>query len=296
MAARDWNAFCTDLVPKLLTDWGAGDLAETIGADMLSRTTAFAQSGWDARDVLRGPFIEETYNHEPSAAPLTLLAAVGVIVRCSLLEEAHAHGPVSSEGIKTITTIAAGPLSEWLNLNYNVDSGPPAGVFSGLDVRWPRAWRAISALAEVPDGGRASYRLPDAPIPELPSPSELVEAGTGSDGGIVLSGIDPGFDEGAIGVLRPDGPEFVVVSSLSRLSRNVDKMMRMIELILARGGSILTTNLLIRPKEVHVRRDPLIAPDGHAPRAGLANEDRLSGLHRKVIRQVLQSIEAAEPG
>ncbi len=293
MTDLDWHAFCTDLVPTLLSEWGAVDVAEKVGADLQARAESFARSGADARDVLRAPFIEETYDHEPFEAPLSLCTAVCVVVRCSLLEETHAHGPVSSGGIKSLTMAAAAPLNRWLNENYVSEKGPPAGVFEGLDVRWPRAWTVLEALARTNDQGWMPYRLPEVPRPPLPDAHEVVRAADASNGGVVLSGIERAFDQAAIGMLGQASPDFVaVISSLSRLSRDLDKMMRMMEVLLARGSSILTTNLLIRPGEIHVRRGALVAPDSGEPMAALRDRDRLTGLHREVVASVLRSLDA----
>jgi len=67
-----------------------------------------------ARNVLISPFAEEVAGYEPAASPLELKGAVAVIVRSSLLEEAHTHGPVEAGGIRGITTMAAAPLSHFL--------------------------------------------------------------------------------------------------------------------------------------------------------------------------------------
>jgi hypothetical protein len=44
--------------------------------------------------VLIAPFVEEVAYYEPQSAPLQLRGTVAVVVRGSLLEEAHANGPV----------------------------------------------------------------------------------------------------------------------------------------------------------------------------------------------------------
>lgn len=294
MPTLDWNTYCSEMVPTLLSEWGAEANAEPIGSDMMARAESFAQSGRNARDVLRAPFVEEVASYEPNEAPLSVLAAVCVVVRCSRLEEAHASGVVDDGGIRGLTSMAAAPLSQWLNEHYETELGPPRGVFAELDIRWPRAWAALDAMTRVPDGGRTGFQLPRTPVPPMPGDDELVTARRAPEGrNIVLSGIELGFDEDAIGLLtQADEGGFVTfVANLSRLSRNLDKMLRMLEILLSRGASVLTTNHLIRPGEIHTRRGNLVPPDTLDPMSGMQREDGLTGLHRKTLRSILDSVD-----
>jgi hypothetical protein len=54
--------------------------------------------------VLTAPFAEEIARYEPASSSLALKGTVAVVVRSSLLKEAHAHGPVEAGGIQGITT------------------------------------------------------------------------------------------------------------------------------------------------------------------------------------------------
>jgi len=72
----------------------------------------FRRTTW--RDVLMAPSIEEVYGYEPRDSTLDHLGAVNVVVRNSLLEEAHANGPVTADDIRHMTTAAVAPMSHLL--------------------------------------------------------------------------------------------------------------------------------------------------------------------------------------
>lgn len=288
MADLDWTAFCDDVVPTLLTDFGAPDIAEAAGRDMMERAQSFATSGRDARAVLRAPFVEEVVGYEPAGAPSSALATVCLIVRCSLLEDAHARGIVNDGGIEALTSMAAGALHEWLREHEIHERGPAQGTFAGLEARWPRAWSVLSALARTPlQGGRIALQMPTAPIPELPAGSELFDARRDDMGYVVMSAIEPRFDSRLMEIFAQLSPDYIAAfANLSRLSRDLDKMLRSMEIILSRGSELMTTNHYIRQSEVHTRKGELVAPDSHDFEAMFVHDERLSGVHRKTLREM----------
>lgn len=73
------------------------------------------------------------------------------------------------------------------------------------------------------------------------------------------------------------------VSSLSRISRNSRKQLRVLEFLLAHKARILTTNYLLTSKEVWVRRHDLVKPDSESPMNGFRDLSGLSGSHRKTV-------------
>src|SRR2546425_4301644 len=111
-----FERFCRVIVPGVLTDacHVDQDLATRVGEDILVRAESYAALDDTARDVLISPFAEEVAGYEPADSSLDLKGAVAVVVRSSLLEEAHSHGPVEAGGIEGITTMAAAPLSHFL--------------------------------------------------------------------------------------------------------------------------------------------------------------------------------------
>lgn len=158
----------------------------------------------------------------------------------------------------------------------------------------PAHGRASNAIvAAFSDGGRHSYRLPNAPIPELPPDDQLIDAKESrSDPNInVLSALDPRLDRTLAEQLRIITAEKAVlaISALSRISRNEHKLFWVMEYVLSHKSTIVTTNYMLRPGEVWVRRGTLIKPNSENPYPGISNVEGLSGAHRQVIRSLKPS-------
>jgi hypothetical protein len=295
----DWSALTTEFLPEYLLGEGVEPaVAQALGVEMTQRADSFAASGARARDVLRAPWIEEVTGYEPAEADVPLLAAVTLVVRNSGLEHQHAGGQLGSGAVRDITTLAAGPLLGYLNPRYSYDlAAPPAGVFAGLDDRYPRAWAALGAVLECAGRGeaRAGYRVPAGlPTPALPDEDELLDVDRRDDGQVVFDGIDPRFDQVAMHLLKEvvgGDRDLVYVSHLSRLSRNTEKLLRMLEIILAADVPVLTTNMLLRPNDVWVRQcDAFIAPVSTDPLAGLRELRGLAGSHRKLVASLEEQL------
>ncbi|MEX5712659.1 hypothetical protein AB1484_31445 [Parafrankia sp. FMc6] len=297
--------FCDRALPGMLTEACDVPVEESaaIADDVLQRAEAMAALDQTARQVISAPFFEESFDHDPADASPWLKAVTTVVVRNSALEVPHTRGVVNVGGIKAITTFAAGPLSHLL---ASAPGRLGGGMFGGLAARYPRAWSALEALRGllVDGGGRASCRLPVAASPELPTDDELVDAPTATAAGassgflrqVVCSGIDPRFDRALMAALRTaeTEPGFVfVVSALSRISRNSEKLCRVLEFLLACDARVLTTNCLIAADAVYLRRSHLVRPDSTDPVAGLTDQTGISGVHRKTIQTCLR--QAASP-
>jgi hypothetical protein len=284
--------YCDEVLPDLLTSACEvdEDLARRIGVDVLQRAEALATLSTRHQDVLIAPFVEEVFDHEPLDSPLELKAKVTLVVRNSLLEQAHHDGPLDS-GIVPLTKYAAGPLSHFLAARRREPVGYPGpNPFTGLATRYPRAWACLTALTDgFADGGRQPLHLPTARIPELPTGDEITTtASTHGPAATIFSAIDPRFDQHLIDLLTEATNEGFVLctSALSRYSRNSDKLHRILEYLLAHNATILTTNYLIRPTDVWVRRGTLVKPDSRHPYTGIAQTRGLTGTHRKLTETI----------
>ena len=82
-------------------------------------------------------------------------------------------------------------------------------------------------------------------------------------------------------------------SSLSRFSRDSTVLARLVEYVLAHGGTILTTNFLLRPGEAFSRRSPLIAADSNDPMSAITTA-RLPGLQAKFVRMIQEQLGSHE--
>ena len=224
-------------------------------------------------------------------------AITTLVIRNSQLEDLHASGPVDAGGITAITTSGLGPLSHLIAARRRAlcQAGLAGDPFAGLAATYPRAWSCFAALRTslVSGGGRVGYRLPQAPLPGLPEERELIGAPKAehvelpSDAltAVVLSGIDPRFDHNALQLLQAaqSGDMVIALSGLSRISRNSRKLLRVVEFLLARQATVLTTNYLLTGKEVSVRRRELVQPDSVRPMDGLQNTSGLTGSHKKTV-------------
>jgi hypothetical protein len=296
-----FERFCNVVVPDLLTDvcQVSTELAAQIGEDILARAESYAMLHDPARDVLIAPFAEEVARYEPADSSLQLKGAVAVVVRSSLLEEAHAHGPVDAGGIEGITSLAAPPLSHFLAARRRNPVTVEHNLFADLADAWPRAWACLGAVARAygAGGGRWPYRVPAAPVPELPAAEVEAPAAETRDDAFVLSGIDPRFDQEIVRRMRAaaeSGDAGWLAPSLSRISRHLGKLMQTVEYLLAHDVPILTANYLLRPREAWVRRGELVTVDHENPLAAWRTSRGLSGVHRAMVAGVVERTEAKE--
>jgi hypothetical protein len=291
--------FCRDLLPEMLAGacGVAAPDARLVAEDVLCRSEAAARLDRDSCEILAAPFLEESFSHEPDRASAWMKAITTLVIRNSRLEDLHASGPVNDGGITAITTNGLGPLSHLIAARRGrpLPAGSADDPFEGLAAPYPRAWSCLAALrtALVSGGGRVGYRLPEAPVPGLPEASEVIDAPraehvelpSGALPAVVLSGIDPRFDQNALQLLQvaENGQMVIALSGLSRISRNSGKLLRVVEFFLARQATILTTNYLLTCKEVSVRRRELVRPDSLRPMDGFQNTSGLTGSHRKTV-------------
>lgn len=302
--------YCQELLPELLVSAcavAAGD-AERVAQDVLQRAEALCHLSYRSQEVIAAPFFEESFDHEPAGASFWTKAITTVIIRNGLLEELHADGPVVGSGIKGITTYGLGPVSHLRAARRQspLDLPSSENIFGHLADRYPRAWACLDRLRDLLNsgGGRMGYRPPDAPNPELPNLEEIVEAQaeTGVEipsdkiQAVIFSAIDPRFDRSIYSLLEcalKNSGMIVGVSALSRISRNSDKLLRVLEFLLAYKARVLTTNYLLADGEVWLRKKELVKPDSHNMIAGWKVYKGLSGAHRKTVETYLEELTAS---
>jgi len=298
--------FCREVLPGMLADacGVAAPDAGLVAEDVLSRAEAAARLDRDSCEILAAPFFEESFSHEPDDATGWMKAITTLVIRNSRLEELHANGLVNAGGITVITTYGLGPLSHLISARrrHPLPVATPDDPFAGLAAAFPRAWSCLDALRTslIGGGGRVGYRLPEAPIPDLPDSTEVIDAQLAdhiespSDAftGVIFSGIDPRFDQNALRTLQAAESEELVLglSSLSRISRNSRKLLRVLEFLLAHQAKVLTTNYLLTCKEVWVRRRELVKPESVNPMAGFRNLSGLNGSHKKTLESYIQHL------
>jgi hypothetical protein len=80
------------------------------------------------------------------------------------------------------------------------------------------------------------------------------------------------------------------LSALSKISRNLDKLLRALEFLIAHNATILTTNYMIRGSDVWVRRDSFVKPVSNDLAACLFDSTGLSGAHKKAYEQIAKQL------
>ncbi|MEV5989363.1 recombinase family protein [Streptomyces sp. NPDC052051] len=288
--------FCRSTLPELLTGAGLSDGdAHSVTVDVMRRARMLTALPVDYFDVLVTPFIEEVSQHLPLSAPAWLRAAVVVAVRNSRLEDFHAlGGPLRAADIMAITQAATEPLALLLE-----EPGTPVSnnTLAGLGARYPRAWACLTALSDLmasDEDAERAYSAPQAPVPSLPGSHEKTHAEQATSikalpagQGVVASAIDPRFDQALLAMMQQvkDGnAEVVPLSALSRLSRNSDKQLRVLDFLLAHGATVLTTNYLLSPDMVAVRIRPLVKPDSYNLRRSMKQLRGLGPTHTALIK------------
>lgn len=298
--------FCHEILPGMLEicEVPAPNVA-LVAEDISLRAESVARMDRASREILAAPFYEESIAHKPDEAPAWLKAITTLVIRNSQLEEMHANGPVTGRDLVPITQFGLAPLSHLLAARRRQPrlEDMADDPFDGLPQAYPRGWACLEALRTCLDcsGGRMSYRSPGGPAPELPDASEVIDAEDAggaevqSDGFavVVFSAIDPRFDQHAFQLLKTTAEgkgTLVALSSLSRISRNSRKLLRVLEFLLAYRARILTTNYLLTDKEVWVRRQELVKPDSRHPMKGWEVLSGLSGTHRKTLESWIAQV------
>lgn len=295
--ATAMERYCDRILRKVLHE--ACDLqeavAEEVSRDVLLRANSFASLSPDDQFVLSAPFFEESFHHEPSDCRPELRAAVTVVVRNSRLEQVHAGGLVHGDVVQLLTKEAAKPLSHLLGATLRTPmTEPEPNQLRWIKGAYPRAWECLTALGRALElGSRVPYRIPDAPIPQLPSVSERVDAEISSDGqGVVLGGLDLRFDDNLYAQMEAatEGPLVAYVPSLSRFSRDSGKLHRVLEFLLAHEATILTTNYLLRTGDVFIRDGHAVEPSARDYWRGVRDHHGLGGVHRKIVQELARQV------
>lgn len=294
------DEYCSGLLPDLLGQCNVeAAKVKAIVDDVRRRAESFVALDEATQRIITAPFFEDVAAYKPYEAPTFVKAAVAVTVRNSLLEEVHAGDLVQSGGLTVITEMAAQPLVLLMLAARTTTNTPPMGSpFSDLYAPYPRAWAAMQALADgfkSATGGRTASRSVTAPIPEFPSDIQVETRpmSTTSNEVVIENALAETFNEYLVNQLREviESGSVFFVPSLSRISRSSAKMLRVVELLLAHQVPILTTNYLIRSRDIWIRQGGLIAPDIDDIHSSLQNESGLVGTHRKITQGVRASLQ-----
>jgi len=195
--------------------------------------------------------------------------------------------------------MAAAPLSRFLAARRRSPVTVKDNPFADLADGYPRAWSCLRAVTLAHDAGgdRWPYRAPVAPGPELPIAEVDAPRTEDRENAVVLSGIDARFDQLFVQRMSEaagNGGTVWLTASLSRMSRNLGKLLRAMEYLLAHDVPILTANYLLRPREVWVRRGEFVPVDHGDLLAAWRISRGLSGAHRAMAAEAVTQLGAKE--
>lgn len=261
-------------------------------------------AGWGDlpfRDIVLLLGAEDALWYDPQSVPLPIRALVVMGVRNSMLEDATATRPavsalraarvrISDSQIPTITAAACRFFGDYYAAHgtWDVQALPPErDVFRRLAGAFPRAWAWLQRLATLTeldvDLGDVPLDFPAPPPEALPDQITLTPT--------VLSGYDPGIDRTLrqhLDLVRQGEREVLFSPTFKWLTRNPEKLLRVLESLLAWDAGLLTGNYCIHARYL-ARRARLVRPPHHEREIDslLRNLDGLAPRHRNMILTLL---------
>jgi hypothetical protein len=254
-----------------------------------------ALSGWSEanRATLLMPAREEATFYEPRSASLDVRALVVLCIRDSKIEDWFSTGsglaePLHDAAVRELTAAAIAYFSKQPAAAFAALAVSPdlefGNVFGRLPDKYPAAWRALEMLVSLSTSVRGIQFKPVVPRrPSLDWP-----ASQGVDERLVsylvtLSGMAPFIDSGMAVVLQQleqGHLSFFFSNNFKMITRNLDKLLSIIEFVLACGKPLVTLNYYLSNGLV-LQRDRLCRP-AHTRRE---SENQL------LDRRVLQGVE-----
>lgn len=277
-----------------------------IARDVHSRLNSLLARWDDApfRRTILSIGAEEGSFYEPHDASLDVRALVVVAVRNSLIEDIATQWPVTAalrENHRKIEdaeliAITKAAIEHFRKLDESPTEGLPQveareDPFGGLPARYTGAWNALSRLANA-SSNKVIYEPVDVPVPNLPAPS--APGGPVEDVDVYASGIDAGFDATLLDRLSQikQGPlPCFFTDCFKGVTRNPEKLFRVIEFVLACQTAFITHNYLLFPT-CALRREHFLRPF-HGKNGQLEKFSQTAGLtepHRKALAFVRASI------
>lgn len=260
----------------------------------------------DYRATLLMPTREEAVFYEPQAAPLDVRSLVVLCLRDSLVEDwcSVASGrdtPLTEADVRDLTMTAIAYFSGPADLAGAASGRPNQDVFGALPARYPAAWRALSVLAALPPGLAGVEYDPVAPRrPPLPLSSRDSPLTKPLRVQVELSGMSPLIDPGLalfLQHLAQNRLDCFFSCNFKMITRNLDKLLSIIEFVLACGKPLVTINYYLSNGLV-LRRRRLWRPahGQYEPEAQLLDHRLPHGVtsqHRAVLRTLQERTRSA---
>jgi hypothetical protein len=227
-------------------------------ADVETRLWSLARRWDDGRATpLLAPFAEVAQVHDPAEMPLVIRELALVAVRNSALEDLHLAGHIKQWHWRELTSAAAHALVGFPELAVGQAGTLGADPFDGVLEGHPTAATALRVLAELEPGEETTWTMPEVDLPAIPSGDEAVRI---DDEREVLHALDPRISVRMAAMLRRACEEQGILTcpSLKHLSRHPGKLFRIVDCVLAHGGTIVTANVMMTREKV-VRRKEVVS-------------------------------------
>lgn len=285
-----------------VTDNICKQVTENIKLQMLSLMQYWRDD--EFRNTVLSVGSEEGTFYSPKAK-IEVKYFVVVTIRNSLLETLASANYASLNAKRMITDseireITAGAIEYFSAVDFNrlsdsLDFCNIHNIYKNIREQYPVAWRAISAIGNTK---KKCFRYGKV---DADSDKELICMINQQDttlktvfNKVELSGYDENFDNTLIDALKCayQAPGFVFYSdSLKMISRNADKLFRVINFLLQNNAKIVTANFYITNGYVEVRR-PFIKP-AHGTseiNKNLRNYKGMSAKHLSALKQLLKQL------
>lgn len=294
------------LVPKLLELSVNDKIISIICTDIRNRLHAIIKQ-WPNLNVRRTLLVtgyEEAMFYEPPGE-LDTRALVVVAIRNSKIEDLAstkqaaqnlgASGPmISDDNIRELTQEAIKFFKQFdmqsISDQLSADFLDPYKDFNKL---YPVAWKALFYLGQWNKFAVEYKPIIKPPLKILRAP--VATPTTKNLSTDVQSGMDPTMSPKLLAMLQmiSDGKlDVLYVDSFKMITRNPEKLFKIIEIVLRAKSKVVTTNFYISNGFV-ARRKELLRP-AHSTRDVLRNLKDASGLvksHRNVLNQLRKDLE-----
>lgn len=289
----------TLLKPRLRVHNTPDDTVAAITADVHDRLCSALCHWADPlfRETLLTPVREEAVFYRPTSATLEVRSLVVLGIRNSLIEDWHSGHfgrtvPLSDAAMRDLTRTAIRYFADQPASAFTCATVAP-DVFGDLPTKYPAAWQALSQLAALADGETSRRFQPVKPVAGVLNSLGADVAGSIQPGyrWAILSGmsevIDPALADSLRAVAQAERAMFFT-PCFKMISRNLDKLLKVIEVVLASGWPLVTVNYYLNSGLVQRRQQ--LWPPPHSTgevQTRLADPRLLSGVapeHRAMLR------------
>jgi hypothetical protein len=266
-----------------------------IGSRLASLFTHWQDKNY--KETMLFPVIEEAFHYYPQEAGLEVKALVVLCVRNSLLEDLQSDYPYHPKikkllSDKHIPLITSEAIQYWNKVNFNdlVIDQVNEDMFGEIPNKYPTSWSIFLLFSQMQE-----LELDFEPFTYPPS---LINSSSRiypeRDNKVtVLSGIDPAIDSNLLNFLiaiQQGEMKLFFSSSFKHITRNTEKLFKVLDIVLSNGGYVLTPNYFFTNGYVSRRRKLLRPTHMSLDIKQFADNHGISENHREALSIALNKI------